>query len=99
MLLAESDYWGTRLPGEQKPPCESVVWLKERVVSLDLEDSRPKPILLGRHLLEMGFSPGPKMGELLDQAFQLQLEGELNELEDAILWAKKMFNLLSNREP
>ena len=33
-------------------------WFTERVHELELQDGAPAPILLGRHLLEMGMQPG-----------------------------------------
>ena len=34
-----------------------------------------KPILLGRHLLEVGLEPGPEIGERLRKAYEVQLDG------------------------
>ena len=34
-----------------------------------------KPILYGRHLIEKGFKPGPKIGAALKVAFEHQLDG------------------------
>jgi hypothetical protein len=35
---------------------------------------------MGRHLLEKGFIQGPKMGEMLKEIFQRQLDGEFEDL-------------------
>ena len=34
-----------------------------------------KPILLGRHLLEVGLEPGPEIGDRLRKAYEVQLDG------------------------
>ena len=43
---------------------------------------RPTPILMGRHLLELGVEPGPRMGEILKAVYELQLDGEVTDLEE-----------------
>ena len=49
-------------------------------------ESAPKPILMGRHLLELGVVAGPGMGRLLAAAFEAQLDGEFVTLEGAYQW-------------
>ena len=50
----------------------------------------PKPLLLGRHLLELGMRPGPDMGALLKQVYEKQLDGEITTTENAITLASKI---------
>ncbi len=52
-----------------------------------VEDSKPKPILMGRHLVELGETPGPHFGPVLKDAYEAQLDGELTE-ENKIAWLK-----------
>jgi tRNA nucleotidyltransferase (CCA-adding enzyme) len=39
--------------------------------------------LLGRHLLEMGLTAGPRMGEIIKAIYELQLDGRVRTLEEA----------------
>lgn len=50
-------------------------WLLQKTKALAIEDNAPKPILLGRHLLELDIKPGPHFGKILDRAYQAQLDG------------------------
>ena len=43
----------------------------------------PQPILLGRHLIEMGVKPGPDMGRILKAVYELQLDSAVTTLEEA----------------
>ena len=70
-------------------------WLLKRAEALDVKDNAPRPILKGRHLLKLGMTPGPLVGQLIRESFELQLEGKLNHLNDAILWAEKQVKTLS----
>jgi hypothetical protein len=44
---------------------------------------------MGRHLLSLGLPPGKKVGELLESAYDAQLEGSFNTLESALDWLVK----------
>ena len=61
-------------------------WLLERATQLGVRDEVPQPFLLGRDLLEHGMAPGKAIGVLLGEAFDLQLEGDLKDREDALAW-------------
>lgn len=53
---------------------------------LRLQDAAPKPILLGRHLLERGLEAGPAFKAILTAAFEAQLDGVFADLEGAGRW-------------
>lgn len=48
----------------------------------------PQPLVMGRHLLDLGVPPGPEMGRLLDDCFEAQLDGEFLTLEEGLAYAK-----------
>jgi tRNA nucleotidyltransferase (CCA-adding enzyme) len=48
--------------------------------------------LRGRHLLDLGMTPGPKMGELLRQVYEKQLDGEIATTEAAIALASRLLH-------
>lgn len=64
-------------------------WLLARSAVLALNDAAPKPILLGRHLIALGMSPGPEFRAILDAAFEAQLDGAFADEAGAVAWAKK----------
>jgi len=63
-------------------------WLAQRARALGVSEGPPSPLLKGRHLLSLGLPPGPALGPLLDQAFQLQLDGAFDTLDGALAWAR-----------
>ncbi len=65
-------------------------WLWGRMQALDVADGAPKPLLLGRHLLPLGISPGPEMGRLLAAVYELQLDGAVSNLEQALAAARRL---------
>lgn len=85
--LAKSDCLG-REPGHFN--CDAMDWFLERARSLGVEHRPPGPILLGRHLLELGVKPGPRMGEILKAVYEQQLDGTVTTLEEALAVAKRL---------
>ena len=85
--LAKSDCLG-RAPGTFD--CSAMDWFLDRARELGVDRSPPKPLLLGRHLLELGMRPGPDMGALLKQVYEKQLDGAVKTLEEAIAVASQM---------
>lgn len=63
-------------------------WLSERAGSLGVHREPPKPILMGRHLLEMGVRPGKEMGRILDRVFEMQMDGRVADLDGAVAAAR-----------
>ena len=70
-------------------------WLLKRAEELKVKDSEPKPIILGRHLIERGLQPGPEFGPILEQCFEAQLDGVFESEPDGFTFLK---DFLSNRE-
>ena len=64
--------------------CSAMDWFLDRARALGVEHKAPAPILMGRHLIELGVAPGPRMGEILRAVYELQLDGAISSLEDAI---------------
>jgi tRNA nucleotidyltransferase (CCA-adding enzyme) len=83
--VAKSDCEG-RKPG--RFDCSAMDWFLERARTLGVEHRPPPPILLGRHLLELGLQPGPRVGEILKGVYEQQLDGRVTTLDQAIDAAK-----------
>jgi len=64
----------------------------QRAKELEVEQQPPAPILLGRHLLDMGLPPGPTVGEITKAVYEMQLDGRVATLDDAREVAKKMLS-------
>ncbi len=63
--------------------CSGIDWFIERARSLGVEHKPPAPILLGRHLIELGVEPGRRMGEILRAIYELQLDSVVTTLDEA----------------
>ena len=72
--------------------CSAMDWFLERAQALGVEHQPPAPLLLGRHVLELGLQPGPQVGEILRQVYEKQLDGEIKTVEEAIEAATRILN-------
>jgi tRNA nucleotidyltransferase (CCA-adding enzyme) len=73
--------------------CSAIDWFLERARALGVEHAPPKPLVLGRHLIELGVSPGPAMGQLLRQIYEAQLDGEISSLDEGLGRARQLLGL------
>jgi tRNA nucleotidyltransferase (CCA-adding enzyme) len=73
--------------------CEAMDWFLDRARRLGVEHRPPAPILLGRHLLALGMTPGPKVGEILKAVYEQQLDGTVSNLEEAIAAARVLLKV------
>jgi len=62
--------------------------LRAAASRLTLEHAAPKPIILGRHLIMLGFTPGPRFKEVLDAAFESQLDGAFADEAGGLEWMR-----------
>jgi tRNA nucleotidyltransferase (CCA-adding enzyme) len=93
--VAKADSLGRNadwVPREQWYGSEAQEWFIQRSIELEVEQRPPDPLLLGRHLLELGVEPGPRMGEITRAVYEMQLDGRVRNLGEAIEEAKKIVN-------
>jgi tRNA nucleotidyltransferase (CCA-adding enzyme) len=91
--VAKADSLGRNadwVPREKWYGAEAQEWFLQRAKELDVEKRPPDPLLLGRHLIELGVEPGPRMGEITRTVYEMQLDGRVRSLQDAIDRAREI---------
>lgn len=91
--VAKADSLGRNakwVPREKWFDAEAQEWFINRARELDVERQPPEPILMGRHLLELGVEPGPRMGDITRAIYEMQLDGRVKDIDEAIVAAKEM---------
>jgi tRNA nucleotidyltransferase (CCA-adding enzyme) len=85
--LIEADASGRPPLPPANPAQEYVDYARE----LSAAVGPPEPVLLGRHVLAAGLAkPGPELGAMLKQAYQAQLDGAFETVEDGLAWLSEM---------
>ncbi|MFT7648542.1 MAG: tRNA nucleotidyltransferase (CCA-adding enzyme) [Candidatus Poriferisodalaceae bacterium] len=89
--VAKADHFGRPpLPAEHFPAGD---WLAQRAAQLAVADSKPGPLVLGRHLIDdLGLEPGPDFRRILDACFEAQLDGQFTDLEGGIAVARSQLS-------
>jgi tRNA nucleotidyltransferase (CCA-adding enzyme) len=72
--------------------CSGIIWFLERARALGVEHQAPDPIVKGRHLIELGIEPGPRMGEILRAVYEQQLDGKVRTLQEGLTVASALLN-------
>lgn len=67
----------------------ALIKLKRRIKALGDVELRPKPLLDGYDLIRLGAVAGPALGQLAQEMYVAQLEGNLQTKEQAEQWEKK----------
>jgi len=84
--IARADCLGRA--GDFWPDAEE--WFIARVRALAVEERPPEPLLKGRHVLALGLSPGPRVGQIIRAVYELQLDGKVVTLDDAVAAARRI---------
>jgi len=63
-------------------------FLTTKKAELSQEEIKPKPLVTGHDLQSLGISPGPRMGKILNQLMDEQLEGTIKDKKSAEKRAK-----------
>jgi tRNA nucleotidyltransferase (CCA-adding enzyme) len=90
--VAKADSLGRNapwVPQEKWYGAAAQEWFIQRARELQVEQRAPEPLLLGRHLMSLGVQPGPRMGEITRAVYEMQLDGRVRTVEEAIDEAKK----------
>ena len=84
--VAKADSLGRNadwIPREKWYGAEAQEWFIARAKELEVEQRAPTPILMGRHLLEMGLQPSPLIGRITNAVYEMQLDGRVRTLGEA----------------
>ena len=91
--VAKADSLGRNapwVPRERWFTAEAQDWFIQRARELEVERKPPEAFLMGRHLIEMGLKPSPLFGEILSAIYEMQLDGRVRSLAEAMAAARRM---------
>jgi tRNA nucleotidyltransferase (CCA-adding enzyme) len=94
--VAKADSLGRNadwVPREKWYDAAAQEWFIQRAKELEVEQQPPAPILLGRHLLELGMEPGPRVGEITKAVYEMQLDNRVRTLLEAKAAAQRIIEL------
>ncbi|MBV9957132.1 MAG: HD domain-containing protein [Acidobacteria bacterium] len=94
--VAKADSLGRNadwVPREKWFDAEAQEWFIRRARELEIAERAPAPLLMGRHLLEMGVEPGSRVGEITRAVYEMQLDGRVRDLDEAKAAAREILEI------
>ena len=96
-LLAQPYFWDLyelqraiqKSKGDGRKSIAALITLRKRICALGDVELQPEPLLNGHNLIRLGAVPGPALGQLAEEMYIAQLEGDLHTSKQARQWAKK----------
>jgi poly(A) polymerase len=93
-LLAEPYFWDLyelqrAIQKARQAGISALVNIRKRIKALGDIELRPKPLLTGHDLIRLGAVPGPALGQLAEEMYIAQLEGQLQTTQQAENWVIK----------
>lgn len=96
-LLAGPYFWDLyelqraiqKTKGDGRKSMAALINLRRRIKALGDIELRPKPLLNGHDLIRLGAVSGPGLGQLAEELYIAQLEGQLKTPQQAEDWAQK----------
>ena len=79
-LVCLADCLGRTIKDKEKCP-KATLWVLNKAKELDIHNEPIKAIVQGRDLIELGFKPSNKFKEILEFAFDLQIDENMNKEE------------------
>jgi tRNA nucleotidyltransferase (CCA-adding enzyme) len=70
--------------------CSAIDAFLDRARALGVEHAAPDPLIKGRHLIDLGMVPGPRMGEVLRRIYEQQLDGRVTTLDEGLAAAREI---------
>ena len=86
--LCNADMSGRSTTLEMKKVKLPDIWLK-LAEQEQVQNNKPEPIIKGKHLIELGMKPSKEFGNILEEYYNEQLEGNLNNINAIIEKLKK----------
>lgn len=89
LRVARADALGR--PPLKENPFPAGPWLEARARHLQVAEQPPEALVQGRHLVEMGWQPGPQFKAMLERLYLAQLDGKFFTLDGGRDYARSSF--------
>ncbi len=70
---------------------ENYEFVRSKLLEHTEEAIRPRPLITGDDLIQMGYLPGPRFKEILEHTEDAQLEGRITSHEEALQFVRERF--------
>ncbi len=92
-LVARADFLGRTTKESLSRDYKAGEWFLKKASKLKVRKKPLEKLLLGRDLIDLGFSPSSEFSKILDDIYQMQLEGLVNDKNEALEIVKKRYKI------
>ena len=89
LVVAKADFLGRTTEEALTRDYEAGAWLLKQASKLKVRIKPLEHLLQGRDLIDLGLEPSPKFKMILDEVYELQLEGKLSNRLEALAYITK----------
>ena len=89
VIVAKADFLGRTTEESLQGDYEAGEWLLEKAKALKVQNRPLDNLLQGRDLIDLGLEPSPEFKMILDEVYELQMEGAVCSKEEALDYVKK----------
>ncbi|KYJ86599.1 CCA tRNA nucleotidyltransferase [Sulfurovum riftiae] len=91
VLVAKADFLGRTTEEAKSAVFKAGEWLLEKAKTLKVEKKPLECLVRGKDLIALGLKPSPEFKTILNEVYELQMEGTLETKEEALAYVKKKF--------
>ena len=91
VLVAKADFLGRTTEEAKSAVFEAGEWLLEKAKTLKVEKKPLECLVRGKDLIALGLKPSPEFKTILNEVYELQMEGTFETKEEALAYVKKKF--------
>ena len=91
VVVAKADFLGRTTEESLAGVYHAGEWMLERAKRLKVEKRPLSGLLQGRDLIALGLKPSPVFKEILEELYDLQLEGKIEMKEEALAYLEKKY--------
>lgn len=95
VLIAKADNFGRTTQEAINKEYPAGDWLLKKAKELNVHNEKPKQLLQGRHLISHGMKAGTAFKNILEQAYEAQLEGKFSTEKEALFWLRDYLSISS----
>ena len=91
VLVAKADFLGRATKDALSGEYKAGEWMLQRAKELNVKHSPPKPLLQGADLITLGLKPSPLFGKILNEIYNMQLDGKLKDKDEAMEFIEREY--------
>ncbi len=91
VLVAKADFLGRATDEAITLDYKAGAWLLEKASQLKVKTKPLDRLIEGRDLIELGLEPSPKFKTILDEVYDLQLEGTIKSHDEALAYVRDRY--------